>query len=65
MEEAVLARVSVQQFVATLTPAELACVVALGLGYQQREIAEIFGDSAATICRLVRGIQSKYAKWND
>lgn len=61
--EAILERISVQQFVATLKPAEVACVVALGLGYQQNEIAEIFGDSPSTICRLIQGIQSKYALW--
>lgn len=63
--EAVIERLSVQQFVATLTQAELACVVALGLGYQQNEIAEIFGDSPSTICRLVRSIQAKYKQWDD
>ena len=63
--EAVLERLSVQQFVTTLTPAELAFVVALGLGYQQNEIAEIFGDSPSTVCRMIRGIQTKYKAWND
>lgn len=64
MEESILERLSIRQFFATLTPAEIACVFATLLGYTQLEMSVIFADSPATICRTFKRIQMKYAAWN-
>ncbi len=63
--EDVLERLSAQQFVATLDGDEFVCLLALELGYTQVEIAaDVFGQSPATVCRLVNRIRSKYEAWN-
>lgn len=64
MEAAVLERISVQQFLATLKGDEFACVVALYLDYTQADIAEVFGLSPATVSRRIHSIRNKYAAWN-
>jgi hypothetical protein len=63
MEE-VLDRISVRQFISTLTPVEMLCVAAKLSGCDQSQIANIFGDSPATVCRIFKRIQSKYTAWN-
>ena len=64
MEQEVLERVSVCQFIGTLTIEEIICMNARLVGYEQVEIAQILGDSPATICRIFKRIQSKYIQWN-
>jgi DNA-directed RNA polymerase specialized sigma24 family protein len=63
--DAVLERISASQFIASLPPPELACVFALMLGYSQAEMAVIFGDSPATVCRSIRRVHEKYQQWNS
>ena len=65
MEDAVLERLSVRQFIGTLAGEELACVLGLYQGYPQNEIAEAFGMSPASMNRLVRKIRQKYISWNN
>jgi len=64
MEASILERISVRQFLSTLSADEIFCVLALYLGAQQKVIADAFGVSPSTLNRMVTNIRQKFTDWN-